>query len=78
MEAVGLVASIITLINAATLTSASLTRLMGLRGCPLYVVSALNEVNDFQATLTLVKSVLDIQEIPEDVLATIAKFIEQF
>lgn len=42
MEAMGLVASVITLINAATFTGASLTRLMGLRGCPLYVISALN------------------------------------
>jgi hypothetical protein len=68
MEAVGLAASIITLISAASLTSSTLTRLWGLRGSPLYVVSALNEVTDFTATLTLVQSTLSVAEIPEDVL----------
>jgi hypothetical protein len=67
MEVVGLTASIITLISAATLTSSTLTRLWGLRGSPLYVDSALNEVTDFTATLTLVQSALNVAEVPEDV-----------
>jgi hypothetical protein len=75
MEAVGLTASIITLINAVTLTSSALTRLWGLRGCPLYVVLALNEVNDFNATLTLVQSALDVGEVPDDVIIELERLI---
>jgi hypothetical protein len=67
MEVVGLTASIITLISAATLTGSTLTRLWGLRGSALYVVSALNEVTDFTATLTLVQSALSVAEVPEDI-----------
>ena len=58
MEAVGVVASVITLIGATSLTSSMLTRLCGLRGTPLHVLTALNEVKDFQATLSLVRSAL--------------------
>jgi hypothetical protein len=77
MEAVGLAASIITLISAASLTGSTLTRLWGLRGSPLYVVSALNEVTDFTATLTLVQSTLSVAGVPDDVLNTIAKLLSQ-
>jgi hypothetical protein len=77
MEAVGLVASIVTLISAATLIGSSLTRLWGLRGTPLYVAAALNEVNDFKATLTLVQSVLAVRAIPPDVLFNLDKLLNQ-
>jgi hypothetical protein len=69
MDVLGLAASIITLTSAVTLTGSTLTRLWGLRGSPLYVVSALNEVNDFTATLALVQSTLSEAEVPKDVLA---------
>jgi hypothetical protein len=75
MEAVGFAASIITLISAASLTGSTLTRLWGLRGSPLYVVSALNEVTDFTATLNLVQSTLSVAEVPEDVLAELERLL---
>lgn len=77
MEAVGLAASIITLVGAGTLTSTTLTRLWGLRGSPLYVTTALNEVNDFKATLTLVQTILDMVELPEDILAELSRLLRQ-
>jgi hypothetical protein len=77
MEAVGLAASVITLISAATLTGSTLTRLWGLRGSPLYVVSALNEVTDFTATLTLVQSTLSVAEVPEDVHAQLESLLSR-
>lgn len=75
MEAVGLTASIITLVSAAALTSSTLTRLWRLQGCPSYVVSALNETEDFRASLTLVSSVLDVEQVPEDVLVEVARLL---
>ncbi|KAI4674310.1 uncharacterized protein J4E84_010685 [Alternaria hordeiaustralica] len=55
MEAIGLVASIITLISAASNAALILERVLGLRGVSLYVLGALNEVTDFKATSTLMK-----------------------
>jgi hypothetical protein len=77
MEAVGLVASIITLIGAASRTGSSLIRLWNLRGSPLYVTSALNEVNDFKATLCLVQTALSVQEVPEDVLLGLGELLDR-
>ncbi|KAI4606977.1 hypothetical protein J4E83_009732 [Alternaria metachromatica] len=59
MEAIGLVASIITLISAASNAALILERVLGLRGVSLYVLGALNEVTDFKATLTLVQTAVD-------------------
>ena len=59
MEAIGLVASIITLISAASHVASLLERVLGLRGIPLYVLGAINEVTDFKATLTLVQTAVD-------------------
>ncbi|KAI4616133.1 uncharacterized protein J4E87_008868 [Alternaria ethzedia] len=59
MEAIGLVASIITLISAASHATSVLERVLGLRGISLYVLGAINEVSDFKATLTLVQTTLE-------------------
>ncbi|KAF2124067.1 ankyrin [Dothidotthia symphoricarpi CBS 119687] len=77
MEVVGLVASIITLIGAASLTGSTLTRLYGLRGAPLYILTALNEVNDFKATLSFVHRVLDDlgDEVQGDTKAEIERLL---
>lgn len=77
MEAVGLVASIITLVGAASLTGSSLTRLWGLRGSPLYIISALNEVNDFKATLSLIQSTLSVKQVPEDVVLELGQLLDR-
>lgn len=58
MEAVGLAASVITLIGATTLASATITRAWGLRGCPQSVLTSLNEVEDFKGVLLAVRSAL--------------------
>lgn len=58
MEVVGLVASIITLIGAASLTGSTIERAWGLRGCPIYLVTALNEVNDFKVLLEFISAAL--------------------
>lgn len=58
MEAIGLVASIITLISAATLAGSALDRVWGLKGVPFYILPALNEVNDFKASLTFLQTTL--------------------
>lgn len=58
MEAVGLAASIITLIGAASLTSATITRACGLRGCPQSVLTSLNEVEDFKGVLIAARQAL--------------------
>jgi hypothetical protein len=71
------VASIVTLLSATTLTASSLTRLWGLRGTPLHVAAALNELNDFKATLALVQSTLAIRDIPPDVLAGLDRLLDQ-
>lgn len=75
MEAVGLAASVLTLISAAALTSSTLTRLWRLQGCPNYVVTALNDIEDFRAVLTLVKAMIERREPPEDVLVEIARLL---
>jgi len=59
MEAVGLVASIITLVSAASHVASILERVLGLRGISLYVLGAINEVTDFKATLALVQTVVE-------------------
>jgi hypothetical protein len=58
MEVVGLVASVITLIGAASLTGSTIQRAWGLRGSPPYLVTALNEVSDFKALLEFIRAVL--------------------
>jgi hypothetical protein len=58
MEVVGLVASVVTLIGAASLTSATIHRAWGLRGSPPYLITALNEVNDFKALLEFIRATL--------------------
>jgi len=59
MEAIGLVASIITLFSAASHVASILERVLSLRGIPIYVLGAINEVTDFKATLTLVQTSLE-------------------
>ncbi|KAI4924457.1 uncharacterized protein J4E92_007538 [Alternaria infectoria] len=59
MEAIGLVASIITLVSAASHVASILERVWGLRGISLNVLGAINEVTDFKATLTLVQRSLE-------------------
>ena len=66
MEAVGLAASIITLISAATLTGATITRVWGLRGCPQSVTTSLNEVEDFKGVLLLVHNALSDLDYDND------------
>jgi hypothetical protein len=58
MEPVGLAASIITLISAASLASATITRAYGLRGCPESVLTSLNEVEDFKGVLLVAQQAL--------------------
>ena len=58
MEAVGLAASVITLIGAATLTGATITRAWGLLECPQSITTSLNEVEDFKGVLLLVHNAL--------------------
>ncbi|KAI4639298.1 uncharacterized protein J4E78_010983 [Alternaria triticimaculans] len=59
MEAIGLVASIITLISAASHAASLLERVLGLRGIPLHVLGAINEVTDFKAVIALVKTAFE-------------------
>ncbi|KAI4660713.1 uncharacterized protein J4E79_005281 [Alternaria viburni] len=59
MEAIGLVASIITLVSAASHAASILERVLGLRGISLYVLGAINEVTDFKATLVLLQTTLE-------------------
>jgi hypothetical protein len=75
MEVVGLVASISTLIRVAAATVSALTKLWRLRGTPLYVITALNEVNDFKATLVLVQTALNRSEISEEVCAELERLL---
>jgi hypothetical protein len=77
MEVVGLVASISTLIRVTAGTVSSLTRLWRLRGTPLYVVTALNEVNDFKATLVLVQTALNRSEVSEEVCAELESLLHR-
>jgi hypothetical protein len=58
MEAVGLAASLITLIGAASLASATITRAIGLRGCPQSVLTSRNEVEDFKGVLLIAQQAL--------------------
>jgi hypothetical protein len=77
MEVVGLVASISTLIRVTAATVSSLTKLWRLRGTPLYVITALNEVNDFKATLVLVHTALNRSEISEEVCAELERLLRR-
>jgi hypothetical protein len=77
MEVVGLVASISTLIRVTAATVSSLTKLWRLRGTPLYVITALNEVNDFKATLVLVQTALNRSEISEEVCAELERLLHR-
>lgn len=58
MEAVGLAASIITLIGAASLASATISRAVGLRGCPQSICTSFNEVEDFKGVLLIAQNAL--------------------
>ncbi|KAH6629071.1 hypothetical protein C7974DRAFT_393786 [Boeremia exigua] len=67
MEVAGLTASIITLISATTLAGSAVIRVWGLRGLPLYIQAALNEINDFKATLMLVRDAhSSLKAVPSD------------
>lgn len=77
MEVVGLAASVSTLIGVATLTASSLARLWRLQGTPLYVVTALNEVNDFKATLVLVQTVFSRNEVSGEVSAELERLLHR-
>ncbi|KAJ4342843.1 hypothetical protein N0V95_006822 [Ascochyta clinopodiicola] len=80
MEVAGLTASIITLIGAATLAGATVSRIWGLRDAPpLYVLTALNEINDFKATLKLAQYALEsLPGTPIDLIdEEIARFLNR-
>jgi hypothetical protein len=77
MEAVGLVASIVTLIGTVTLTSATLRKLWALRGSPLYMVTALNEVSDFKITLNLVLSAIDTAQCLDDIRSDLESLLNR-
>jgi len=79
MEAIGLVASIITLISAASNAALILERVLGLRGVSLYVLGALNEVTDFKATLTLVQTAVDEtqQQLPQAYRAEYSRLLDR-
>lgn len=59
MEAIDLVASIVTLISAGSHAASILEQVLGLRGVSRYVLGAINEVTDFEATLTLAQTALN-------------------
>jgi hypothetical protein len=80
MEVAGLTASIITLIGAATLAGSTVSRIWGLRDSPpLYVLTALNEINDFKATLSLIQCALEnLPTTPPDFIdEEIARFLRR-
>jgi hypothetical protein len=78
MEVVGLVASVITLIGAASLTSSTIHRAWGLRGSPPYLVTALNEVNDFKALLEFIRAALsDTDDLEEHVKSEIQRLLDR-
>jgi hypothetical protein len=78
MEVVGLVASVITLIGAASLTSSTIHRAWGLRGSPPYLITALNEVNDFKALLEFIRAALsDTDDIEEHVKSEIRRLLDR-
>ena len=77
MEAIGLAASVITLIGATSLTSSMLTRLWGLHGTPIYILTALNDLRDFQTALALVQSAFEELDgaIPDAVVVEVHKLL---
>jgi vacuolar-type H+-ATPase subunit H len=78
MEVVGLVASVITLIGAASLTSSTIHRAWGLRGSPPYLATALNEVNDFKALLEFIRAALtDTDDLEEHVKSEIKRLLDR-
>lgn len=77
MEVVGLAASISTLIGVASVTASTLTRLWRLRGTPLYVVTALNEINDFKATLVLLRTIISRDEATDEVKAELTRLLHR-
>jgi hypothetical protein len=77
MEVVGLVASVITLIGAANLTSSTIQRAWGLRGSPPYLIDALNEVNDFKALLQFIRAALSDDSIEECVKSEIKRLLDR-
>jgi vacuolar-type H+-ATPase subunit H len=78
MEVVGLVASVITLIGAASLTSSTIHRAWGLRGSPPYLATALNEVNDFKALLEFIRAALtDTDDLEEHAKSEIKRLLDR-
>jgi hypothetical protein len=78
MEVVGLVASVMTLIGAASLTSSTIHRAWGLRGSPPYLATALNEVNDFKALLEFVRAALtDTDDLEEHAKSEIKRLLDR-
>ncbi|KAJ8114589.1 hypothetical protein OPT61_g3564 [Boeremia exigua] len=78
MEVAGLTASIITLIGAATLAGSTVSRIWGLRdSAPAYVLTALNEIEDFKATLQLIRFALEglPETTPDFIDDEIARFL---
>jgi hypothetical protein len=77
MEVVGLVASVITLIGAANLMSSTIQRAWRLRGSPPYLITALNEVNDFKALLQFIRAALSDDNIEEYVKSEIKRLLDR-
>jgi hypothetical protein len=79
MEVVGLVASVITLIGAASLTGSTIHRAWGLRGSPPYLATALNEVNDFKALMEFIRAALSDTDdsIEEHVKSEIKRLLDR-
>jgi hypothetical protein len=78
MEVVGLVASVMTLIGAASLTSSTIHRAWGLRGSPPYLATALNEVNDFKALLEFIRVALtDTDDLEEHAKSEIQRLLDR-
>jgi vacuolar-type H+-ATPase subunit H len=78
MEVVGLVASVMTLIGAASLTGSTIRRAWGLRGSPPYLITALNEVNDFKALLEFIRVALtDTDDVEEHVKSEIKRLLDR-
>lgn len=80
MEVLGLVTSIITLIGAASLTGSTIHRAWGLRGSPPYLITALNEVNDFKALLEFIMTALPGSDdgIEEHVKSEVERLLKKY
>ncbi|PSN75560.1 ankyrin, partial [Corynespora cassiicola Philippines] len=79
MEAVGLAASIVTLVSATSFAGAALQKLQRLRGTQVHLVAAINEMNDFRATLSFVHSAVDGHEdlLPESSRSELEALLER-